>query len=132
MLAADVYISDCDWHGSYNRIRPFRCTESVELKNNVWVGLRAIIGKGVTIGENSIIGAGAVVVNNVPANVIAAGNPAKVVKTLNPKRKILKREFLFENTEGYWKKQDALEDIFCQNNSILHWLRICSSPNKRD
>ena len=52
--------------------------------NGVWVGDSAIICKGVTIGENSIIGAGSVVAKNIRANVIAAGNPVKVLKKLDP------------------------------------------------
>ena len=65
MFAANVYISDSDWHGIYNRIRPFRCTKPVVLENNVWLGERVIVNKGVTIGENSVIGAGAVVTRDV-------------------------------------------------------------------
>lgn len=51
--------------------------------NNVWLGGGAIVLAGVTIGENSIIGAGAVVTKDIPANVVAVGNPAKVIKTLD-------------------------------------------------
>lgn len=49
---------------------------------NVWIGQKARIHKGVEIGDNSIIAACAVVTKNVPPNVIAAGNPAKIVKML--------------------------------------------------
>lgn len=48
---------------------------------NVWIGINVRICKGVTIGDNSIIGANSVVTKSIPANCIAAGNPAKVVKT---------------------------------------------------
>jgi len=54
----------------------------VVIENDVWIGNRAIILKGVTIGQGAIIGAGAVVTKNVPPNTIAAGNPAKVVKKI--------------------------------------------------
>lgn len=50
------------------------------IQRNAWVGANAIILKGVTIGENSIVGIGAVVTKNVPKNCIVAGNPAKIVK----------------------------------------------------
>lgn len=53
----------------------------VVIGENCWIGRNATIMKGVTIGDNSIIAANAVVTKNVPANCIAAGNPAKVVKT---------------------------------------------------
>lgn len=122
MLAADVTISDSDWHGLYNRLRPFRCSTPVTIGDNVWIGLRAIIGKGVSIGDNSVVGAGAVVVNNVPANVVVAGNPAKIIKTLSPERRMLKREFLFREGENYWQKQDELEELFNADNSFRGWL----------
>jgi len=132
MLASGVYISDSDWHGTYNRIRPFRCTQPVTLNNNVWIGLRAIIGKGVTIGENSIIGAGAVVINDIPANSIAAGNPAKIVKRLDPKKKMLRREFLFSQDDDYWNAQDELEDAFGKNNHFFHWIKVLIAPSRHD
>jgi len=54
----------------------------VIIKDNVWIGMGAVILKGVTIGENSIVAAGAIVTRSVPENVIVAGNPAQVVKKL--------------------------------------------------
>jgi len=132
MLAAEVVISDSDWHGIYNRVRPFRCSAPVTIHNNVWIGLRAIIGKGLSIGENSIVGAGSVVTNDVPANVIVAGNPARVVKNLNPKRRMLKREFLFQNGDEYWQKQHSIENIFAGNNSTVQWLRKHLFPDNKD
>ena len=50
--------------------------------NNVWVGTKATILQGVTIGDNAVIGANAVVTRDIPANSIAVGAPARVVKTL--------------------------------------------------
>lgn len=55
---------------------------SVTLKKGAWIGGHSIILKGVSIGENSIIGAGSVVTKDVPANQIWAGNPAKFVKSI--------------------------------------------------
>lgn len=49
---------------------------------NVWIGGGAIVLAGVTIGDNSVIGAGAVVTRDVPANVVAVGNPARVIRPL--------------------------------------------------
>jgi maltose O-acetyltransferase len=54
----------------------------IEIGKNVWIGGGAIIGPGVRIGENSVIGAGSVVVRDIPANVVAAGNPCRVVRTV--------------------------------------------------
>lgn len=132
MLAANVYISDSDWHGIYNRIRPFRCTKPVVIANNVWLGERVIVNKGVTIGENSVIGAGSVVTKNIPANSIAAGNPARVIKTINPNRRMLKRELLFSDAEHYFYNQDQLDKFMLGNNSWWNWLRSLFAPNKLD
>ena len=52
----------------------------ISIGRKVWIGAGAIILPGVTIGENSIVGAGAVVKKDVPANVIVAGVPAKIVR----------------------------------------------------
>ena len=52
----------------------------VHIGANVWVGAGAVILPGVTIGENSVIGAGSVVTKDIPANVVAVGNPARVIK----------------------------------------------------
>jgi acetyltransferase-like isoleucine patch superfamily enzyme len=62
--------------------RPQIRTAPVRIGDNVWIGMNAVVLKGVTIGENSVVGAGAVVTRDVPANVVVAGNPAKVVKEL--------------------------------------------------
>jgi acetyltransferase-like isoleucine patch superfamily enzyme len=63
--------------------RPRLETRPVKIADNVWIGMNAIILKGVTIGENSVVAAGAVVVKSVPANTIVAGNPAVAVKTFS-------------------------------------------------
>lgn len=55
---------------------------SITLKQGCWIGAGVIILPGVTIGENSVVGAGAVVTKNIPAFTIAVGNPAKVIKNL--------------------------------------------------
>ncbi|MFF1490269.1 sugar O-acetyltransferase [Streptomyces sp. NPDC058319] len=54
----------------------------ITVGDNVWLGGGAIVLPGVTIGDNSVVGAGAVVTQDVPANAVAVGNPARVVRTL--------------------------------------------------
>jgi maltose O-acetyltransferase len=54
----------------------------VTIGNTVWIGGGAIICPGVTIGDNTTIGAGSVVVKDIPANVVAAGNPCRVIRSI--------------------------------------------------
>ncbi|MEY2479465.1 MAG: hypothetical protein QOI04_392 [Verrucomicrobiota bacterium] len=61
--------------------RPKLKTAPVIIRDNVWIGMNAVILKGVTIGENSVVAAGAVVTKSVPANTVVAGNPAVAVRT---------------------------------------------------
>lgn len=56
--------------------------EPITLGDNVWLGGGVIVCPGVSIGENSVIGAGSVVTKDVPANVVAAGNPARVLRSI--------------------------------------------------
>lgn len=57
--------------------------QAVTIGNSVWIGGGAIILPGVSIGEGAVVAAGAVVTKDVPASVVVAGNPAKVIKTLD-------------------------------------------------
>ncbi len=84
MLANFCYLTDADWHDLHDRTEPVGKTAPIILKRGVWIGDSAIVCKGVTIGENSVIGAGAVVRRDVPANVVVSGNPARVVRKLDP------------------------------------------------
>jgi acetyltransferase-like isoleucine patch superfamily enzyme len=52
------------------------------MERNVWVAGATIILKGVTIGENSVVGAGSVVIGDIPKNRLALGNPAQVIRNL--------------------------------------------------
>lgn len=54
----------------------------INLQENAWIGANALILPGVTIGENAVVAAGAVVTRDVPANVVVAGTPAKVIRKL--------------------------------------------------
>lgn len=54
----------------------------IHIKQNCWIGAGATILRGVTIGKNSVVGAGSVVTKDVPDNVIVVGNPAKIIKRI--------------------------------------------------
>jgi maltose O-acetyltransferase len=56
----------------------------IRVGDNVWLGGGAIVCPGVTIGANTVVGAGAVVVRDLPPNVVAVGNPARIVKEIEP------------------------------------------------
>lgn len=88
MLAPGVTILDSDFHIAWPPDRRHNTWETdidkdVTLEENVWVGMGCIILKGVTIGKNSVIAAGSVVVNSIPPNCLAGGNPAKVLKRMD-------------------------------------------------
>ena len=79
-----VAIYDCDFHelNPLTRNRSAGDTAPVSIGNNVWLGSRVMVLKGVTIGDNSVIGAMSVVTRSIPANSLAIGAPARVVKSL--------------------------------------------------
>ena len=131
MVASGVYITDSDWHDIYNRITIGK-TAPVRIENNVWVGDSAIICKGVTLGENSVVGAGAVVVNSVPANCIAAGNPARVVKQLDAREQFTTREQWFRDPDKLFRGFDQTDKQILRANSLTHWLRYLMFPTRRD
>lgn len=60
----------------------------VHIGNNVWIGAGAIILPGVTIGDNSVIGAGSVVTKDIPAGVVAVGNPCRVLREIGERDKL--------------------------------------------
>jgi acetyltransferase-like isoleucine patch superfamily enzyme len=76
LCGANVVITDFDWHENISNTGP----APVIIHDNVWLGLNCVVLKGVEIGENTIIGANSLVVKSIPANVIAGGNPCKVLR----------------------------------------------------
>ncbi len=77
-------IIDCDFH----EIEPDKRgdgvgpIEPVSIGNNVWIGSRVLILRGVAIGDNSVIGAGSIVTKSIPSNSLAVGAPARVVRKI--------------------------------------------------
>lgn len=86
LISALVRIHDNDGHPLTpdRRHEPIGVDDvaAVTIGNNVWIGAAATILKGVTIGTNAIVATGAVITHDVPPNTVVAGNPARVVKTL--------------------------------------------------
>ena len=76
---ANTYIASTDVHTE--DLRAGR-DKPIVIEDNVWLGLNVIVLKGVRIGENSVIGANSVVTKDIPANVVAAGTPCKVIREL--------------------------------------------------
>ncbi len=77
LISWDVNIIEYDYHapgGGHPVPRP------IIIEDEVWIGARCIISKGVTIGKGAIIGAGSVVVKDVPPYTLAAGNPARAIR----------------------------------------------------
>lgn len=81
LLAEGVMIADYTFH----EISP--CTPAklapIVIGSNVWLGVRALVMPGVTIGDHSVIGAGAVVTRSIPERSVAAGSPARVIRTFD-------------------------------------------------
>ena len=79
LIAHEVVVTDCEAMGGL-RGRKLR----IVIGDDVWIGMRAIILAGVTIGSGAVVGAGAVVAHDVPPMSIVAGNPARVIRTIEP------------------------------------------------
>lgn len=73
----------------------------ITIGNRVWIGGSSVVCPGVTIGDNTVIGAGSVVTRDIPANVVAAGNPCRVIRPIT------------EEDTRYWQQQLALYQKYC-------------------
>jgi maltose O-acetyltransferase len=69
----------------YGRVTRGENATTIKIGDYSWIGIRSIILPGVTIGENTIIGAGAVVTKDIPPNTVAVGVPAKVIREIKPR-----------------------------------------------
>jgi hypothetical protein len=126
---ATAYITDSDWHGIYDRsLAAVRHQSDVVLEENVWIGDSAIVCKGVTIGKNSIVGAGSVVTSDIPANVIAAGNPAKIIRALDPDKPVITRKDRYQDTASMTRFLEASEKQSLGGNTFRGWIRSLIFP----
>lgn len=70
------------------REQAYQYNASVHIGKNCWIGAGAVILPGVTIGDNTVIGAGSVVTKDIPSNVVAVGNPCRVLREISEHDKI--------------------------------------------
>lgn len=92
---------------------------NVNIGNDVWIGIDAIILKGITVGDGAIIGAGSVVTKSVPPYAIVAGNPAKLIKYRFSKDEI---NSLLEIKWWYWTEkfiEDHIDDYYIPINQFI-------------
>lgn len=81
------------------RKEQYQYVKPVHIGNNVWIGSGAVILPGVTIGDNSVIGAGSIVTKDIPTNVVAVGNPCRVLREIGERD----REFFYKNERIDWE-----------------------------
>lgn len=81
------------------RLEQYQYVKPVHIGNNVWIGSGAVILPGVTIGDNTVIGAGSIVTKDIPANVVAVGNPCRVLREIGERD----REFFYKNERIDWE-----------------------------
>lgn len=89
------------------REKAYQFNIPVRIGENCWIGAGAVIMPGVTIGDNSVIGAGSVVTKDIPANVVAYGNPCRVAREINE-----------HDREVYYKDRRITKEIFDEIENI--------------
>lgn len=85
LIGPNVLITDSDFHGVKPEDRSSSASsdsKAVHIQNDVFIGSNVTVLKGVTIGSGSVIGSNSIITKNIPCDVVAAGNPAKVIKRL--------------------------------------------------
>jgi len=123
---ADIYVGDCTKFGPNVviaaaghpilpalRRKAFQYNASIHIGSNVWLGAGAVVLPGVTIGDNAVIGAGSVVTKDIPANVVAVGNPCRVLRKINER-----------DTEFYFKDKRIDQDDPDVKNALLDYAEL--------
>lgn len=90
------------------RVHGVQHNQPIRIGENCWIGAGVVVLPGITIGDNTVIGAGSVVTKDIPANVVAMGNPCKVYREIGEKD----REFYFRDRTINWSEWEKfLEDM---------------------
>ncbi len=110
-----IYVGDCCMFGPNVTVataghpvlpclreKAYQYNAPVHIGKNCWIGAGAVILPGVNIGDNTVIGAGSIVTKDVPANVVAVGNPCRVLRQINGHDK----EYYFKNRKIDWDEID--------------------------
>lgn len=95
ILVHDYSVNKALEFANVNTLSEVRKLSPVTIEDNCFIGMRVLILPGVTIGENSIVGAGSVVAKSIPPNSVAIGNPARLVYPLEDYSKKVHNELLF-------------------------------------
>ncbi len=108
-----IYVGDCTMFGPNCtlataghpilpelRAQGYQYNMPIHVGRNCWLGAGVVVMPGVTIGDNVVIGAGSVVTKDLPSNVVAVGNPCKVLREVNERD----REYYFKNRKIDWKE----------------------------
>lgn len=108
-----IYVGDCTMFGpnvtlataghpilADLRVHGYQYNAPIRIGKNCWLGAGAIVMPGVTIGDNVVIGAGSIVTKDIPSNVVAVGNPCRVMREIGEKD----REFYFKDKKVDWEE----------------------------
>ncbi len=82
LIAPNVCITTAGHPIHYMSRKKYEYADEIRIGNNVWIGANVVINPGVKIGDNSVIGSGSVVTKDIPDNVVAVGNPCRVLREI--------------------------------------------------
>ena len=113
-----IYVGDCVMFGPHVtlatanhpilpelREKAYQYNKPIHIGRNCWLGSGVVVVPGVTIGENTVIGAGSVVTKDIPANVVAVGNPCHVLRPISEHD----REYFYKNEKIDWSEIESVQ-----------------------
>ena len=131
LFAANVSITDADSHGLYDRVHDPGGYAPIVIGDNVWLADGVCVLKGVTIGKNTVVGARSLVVNDLPDHCVAAGNPARVIRELDPNATYYSRSDVMAD-QSYLDRLYELERYLTRENTLMGFLRYLLFPKRGD